>query len=63
MSALLRVRNGIQINKLFDLAKFLVILLPPPLSISSFSTQTAVKIEFSNDLVDKFSKHWGKGYG
>ena len=63
MFALLRVRNGIPINELFDLAKFLVTLPPPPLSTSLFSTPTAVRIEFSDDPVDEFSKHWGEGCG
>ena len=61
--ALLRLRNGIQINELFDLAKFPVTLPPSALSTLLFSTLTVVRIEFSNDLVDEFSKHWGEGCG
>ena len=36
-----------------DLAEISVTLPPPPLSTSSFSTPTAVRIEFSDDPVDK----------
>ena len=61
MSTLLKVRNSIQINELFDLAKFSFTLPLLPLSTSLISTPTIVRIEFSNDPVDEFSKYWGEG--